>query len=288
MPSSRAALPPRIARRSESSRPVAPSINPIGSISPISAGIVGAHQDVIGAVLRDQIFELVMGIDQRVEIQPLQISRRHFLDAGAGVGPRRGGVVDAPGIGRQIAAAMRQHDLQPGIILQHPAEDQVMHRHRRVERVADHVREIVIAEAARLGEPVRMHEDEQPQLLDARPDRAEALGRQILAGDMRHDLDAAKAERFVQPVEFGDGEFGRLERHRAEPDEAVRILAADLGDEVVDRARGRRGRDRDRRRNRSGAAPARSPGCRSPYGPCRRSAARANCPARRCARRWRG
>jgi SOS response associated peptidase (SRAP) len=36
--SSRAALPPRIARRPGSSRPLAPSINPIGSNSPISAG----------------------------------------------------------------------------------------------------------------------------------------------------------------------------------------------------------------------------------------------------------
>ena len=43
----------------------------------------------------------------------------------------------------------------------------------------------------------------------------------------------------MQPVEFGDGKLGRLERHRAEPDEAVGMLAADLGDVVVDDARGR-------------------------------------------------
>src|SRR5262249_2383578 len=37
-PSRRAAFSPRIARRAASSRPVAPSIKPIGSTSPISAG----------------------------------------------------------------------------------------------------------------------------------------------------------------------------------------------------------------------------------------------------------
>ncbi len=38
----------------------------------------------------------------------------------------------------------------------------------------------------------------------------------------------------MQPLQFGDGEFRRLERHRAEADEAVRVLAADLGQIVVD------------------------------------------------------
>jgi hypothetical protein len=38
----------------------------------------------------------------------------------------------------------------------------------------------------------------------------------------------------VQPLQLGDGQFRRLERHRAEPDKAVRVIAADLGDVVVD------------------------------------------------------
>ena len=47
-----------------------------------------------------------------------------------------------------------------------------------------------------------------------------------------------KPERFVQPVEFGDRQIGRLKRHRAERDKAVGMAAADLGDVVVDDARG--------------------------------------------------
>ncbi len=133
---------------------------------------------------------------------------------------------------------MRDDELQTGVVLQHPAKDQVMHRHGRVERVADHIGEVMVMEPACFGEAVGMHEHEQSQLLAAREDRAEARFRQIRAGDMRHDLDAAKPERFVQPVEFGDRQLGRLKRHRAEPDETVGIAAAHLGDLVIEGARG--------------------------------------------------
>ena len=133
-----------------------------------------------------------------------------------------------------------------------------MDRDGRVERVADHVDQIMVAEPPRLGEPGRVHEHQQAELLDAGEDLAEALGRQILAADIGRDLDAAEAQGFVQPVEFGDGEIGRLERHRAERHEAIRVASGDVGEVVVDDARGgdpeigvgaviglvRRGRDR--------------------------------------------
>ena len=98
----------------------------------------------------------------------------------------------------------------------------MMQSDRRVERVADHIVEIVVGEAAASVNPSGMHKDEQAQLFAAREDLAEALGRQILAGDMGHDLDAAEAQRFVQPVEFGDRQLRGLERHGAEADKAVR------------------------------------------------------------------
>ena len=49
---------------------------------------------------------------------------------------------------------LRKHQLQLRTFLQHAAEDQMMHRHRGVERIADHVGEVMIAETPRLGEPV--------------------------------------------------------------------------------------------------------------------------------------
>ena len=133
---------------------------------------------------------------------------------------------------------MREHQLQVRAFLQHAAEDQVMHGHRGIQRIADHVGEVVIAEAARLGEPGRVHEDRQTELFGLGEDPAEAVGRQVLAGDVGGDLDAAQSERSVQPFEFGDRKLRRLERHRAQADEAIRMAADDVGDVVVDRARG--------------------------------------------------
>src|SRR5207253_3254466 len=113
----------------------------------------------------------------------------------------------------------------------------MMQRHGGVERVTDYVGEVMVGKAPGLGEPVGMHEHDEPQLLGACEDLAKAIGRKILAGDMGHDLDAAKPQRFVQSVEYGNRETGSLKRHCAEADETVWVTAADLSDEIVDGAR---------------------------------------------------
>src|SRR5271166_1662786 len=74
-------------------------------------GIIGPHQDMVGAVLRDEVFELMVGIDYRVEIEPLQISRGHPVDLLASIRAGRCGVINATRIGRQITAAVRQYEL---------------------------------------------------------------------------------------------------------------------------------------------------------------------------------
>ena len=114
----------------------------------------------------------------------------------------------------------------------------MMKCHRRIERVADYIGEIVIGKTPGLGEPVGMHEDHQAQLFTSGEGLAEAVGRQILAGHVGHDLDAAKTQGFVQSLELGDREIGSLEGHSPEPDETVRVAAANLGNEIVDGARG--------------------------------------------------
>jgi hypothetical protein len=87
---------------------------------------------VVGAVFLDQVFELVMGVDERVEIDPLQVGRRHPADALAAIRARRGGVVDAAWISRQKPAAMRDHQLEIRIIGEHAAKDQVMQSDCRI------------------------------------------------------------------------------------------------------------------------------------------------------------
>src|SRR6516225_3599416 len=167
-------------------------------------GIVGAHQDVIRTILLDQIVELMVGVDKRVKIDALEVGRRHPVELFAAIRPRRRGVVDATRIGRQEAAAMGNDELQVRMVAQHAAKDQMMERHGRIERVADHIGKIVVGKASSFGEPVRMHEHHEAKFLAAGEDLAETFGRQILSGNMGHDLDAAKTQRFVQSLELGD------------------------------------------------------------------------------------
>ena len=87
-----------------------------------------------------------------------------------------------------------EDDAQPWVAVEHPAEDQVMHGNRRVERVADDVDEVVVGEPPRLGKPGRVHEDQHAKLFDPREDLAEAFGRKVFAGDIGRDLDAAEAQ----------------------------------------------------------------------------------------------
>src|SRR5690348_14519003 len=152
---------------------------------------------MFGAVLLDEVFKLVVREDNRVEIEPLQIRRRHPIYLLAAVGARRCRMVDAAGISRQIAAAMGDDELQIGVVVKHTAEDQMMDGDGRIEWVANDIDEVMVGKPPRLGKAGRVHEDEKSEFLDAGEHLAESLGREILAGDIGRDLDAAETERFV-------------------------------------------------------------------------------------------
>src|SRR5215471_2124151 len=107
---------------------------------------------------------------------------------------------------------------------------------RRVERVADYVDEVMIGEAPGFGKAGRVHEDKQAELLDAGEYLTKPLGREVFARNICRNLDAAKPQRFVDAVELGDRQVGRLKRHRAERGEAVGVAADDVRQIVVDDA----------------------------------------------------
>ena len=64
----------------------------------------------------DQIVELVVGVDKRVKIDALEVGRRHPVELFAAIRARRRGVIDAPRISWQKAAAMGNHELQVRMI----------------------------------------------------------------------------------------------------------------------------------------------------------------------------
>ncbi len=147
------------------------------------------------------------------------------------------GVVHAAGIGRQEAAAMRDADLQLRMRVEHAPEDEVADGHGRIERIADHVAEIVLREPAAIGEAVGVQEDQDTEFFGLGEDRPEPLLGKIGAGDVGAELDAAQAERLHRALQLRHRKFGGLHRHRAEADESVGVPGDRCGNVVVDQAR---------------------------------------------------
>jgi hypothetical protein len=96
----------------------------------------------------------------------------------------------------EVTAAMRQHDLQLRVALDHTVEDEMARGHGGFERIADHVVEVMVEQALALREADRMHEEDDAEVfrfgeegLEVQP----AIGK-IHAVHARVDLDSAQIE----------------------------------------------------------------------------------------------
>ena len=77
-------------------------------------GIVGPEQDLLHPEQFDQGLQLIRRENDGIEIDLLQVETRRLRQRPVRVAARAPGMIDPPGIGRQIAAAMRGDDLQVG------------------------------------------------------------------------------------------------------------------------------------------------------------------------------
>ena len=193
---------------------------------------------MVGAEALDQPAHHQRVVRDGVEVELLQVRRRLALDDGARVRTGAPGMVHArPVVGDEAAAVRHQH-LELGIARHHPVEDQVRHRYGGFQRVADDVVEVVVAQALAVGVAQRVHEDQHAQFLAAREEFLQPQGRvgQVLAVDVGADLHPAQAEVLDRMVQLAHRQFGVLQRHRAQADEAVRMAGHHLRDAFVDLA----------------------------------------------------
>ena len=176
--------------------------------------------------------------DDRIEIDvSVQVRRRRIRQAAVRVRPRTPGMVDASRIGAEIAAAVCGENTEPGMTFEHAVKDQVVQRHRRVERIADHVVEVKARETLRLGEAGRMDEHQRVELLGLLPERREGRIGQFLAVDVGENLDALDAELLHAALELFGCLVAVLHGNAAERNQPVLVLADVFGDAVVERAR---------------------------------------------------
>ena len=120
--------------------------------------------------------------------------------------------------------------------LQHAVEDQVMQRDRGLERIADDVVEIEALEPLAVGEAIGMNDDQEPEFLRLFPERRGDRIGQFLAVDIGQDLHTLEAE-LGDALQFLRGFVAIGQRHRAERDQAVRLLGAIFRDAVIDELR---------------------------------------------------
>src|SRR5664279_1711667 len=137
----------------------------------------------------------------------------------------------------RVLAVHGQH-AKLGMAFEDAVEDQVVQRHRGVERIADHVVEVKARETLRLGETGRVDQHQRVELLGFFPERRESRIGQFLAVDVGKNLDALEAERLHAALEFLCRLVAVLHRHAAERNKPVAVLADIFGDAVVEGAGG--------------------------------------------------
>src|SRR6266436_6699560 len=98
--------------------------------------VVSTHHDSVRTEDVDQICQLVIGEDHRIQIDLPQIGRWWQWQIAMRILPRAPGVIDPAGITGKIATAMHGHQLQIGEARQRSGKDQVVKRERGIERIS--------------------------------------------------------------------------------------------------------------------------------------------------------
>ena len=150
-------------------------------------GEIGARNELPGAKALGQVPQLHRVEDDCVEVGPLQVVARGVL-AVAAVFPGVEGVVVAARISGHEPAAMGDHELEPRYLIERAFVNQVRQCDGAVQRVADHVVQVMGREPLAIGEPRGMHEDHRTQFLRCRKEGEELRVGEFVAVHMTRNL----------------------------------------------------------------------------------------------------
>src|SRR5713226_9532137 len=117
--------------------------------------------------------------------------------------------------------------------LEHSAENELRKGDRRVERIADDIRQVVPGQASAQRRADGMHKDERTEILGRRPEGFETLVVEVHAVDVCADLDAAHAHTAHSLFVLPRGQLWELKRDQAQTDEALRMVATHVGYERI-------------------------------------------------------
>src|SRR5882757_9645953 len=194
--------------------------------------VVAPHQHPVGADYLDQIFQDVVGVADRVVIEATQVIDRRVLDVLqiAALFPAPVEPSDEPG---KRASRMGQADDEPGESIQHTPEDEMRGGDRRLERVAEQIREVVGTQTLVPDHLDRVQKKRQSARLDALIDGQERSVRQILSTNLGGYVEAAQAGQFRGALHLLQRERGLVHRQRREADEPLRMPLVCPGERIV-------------------------------------------------------
>src|SRR5262245_12269520 len=193
--------------------------------------MVAADDDLSGADLRYQVAERFGREYQRIEIELFEIVARPLLQLDVRVAilwRNEAGMVATRRVGAEIAAAMRGDDLQARETVERSFEDQMLQSYRRIERIADGVRQPAVALEApsEFWRALRMDEQHRPKLFRFRPHRMKPWIGKILSKHTAADGGSAQALFLQRRLELLHGEVRILQRERGKCRKAIRARCA--------------------------------------------------------------
>ena len=156
--------------------------------------MIATEHDAIVADELNEVSQRLGPLDERVVEKAAEIAAGQSGVVHARLRPRLVRAVEAADVIGQEAAAVNQHDREPGEPVERAAEDQARGRQGRLERIADQVMQVVAPESLDGLEEKRMQHDRRGEVRGRLPERIERGVAERLAERVRIDHRAEKPE----------------------------------------------------------------------------------------------
>ncbi len=200
--------------------------------------VVAAQGDTVGADQSEQMTQGVGIVDEGVVDEAIE------KGAGAGpavggaeVGPHRVAVGDASDREGKRAAAVGESDAKLGESVEHAAHRERGRGPRGLGGHAHQPRQPVLRHLRGAHHVPRVHEDRGPEAGRGLEDWKQRGLVEVPRLDVRADLHTTESEVADAAFEFGAREVGSLHRDRAETFEAIRAIADDPREVIVEQPR---------------------------------------------------
>ncbi len=132
---------------------------------------------------------------------------------------------------------MNCENFQIGHLLQHARENDVVQSDCRLERVPNHVREIVVMEPVPVGEAVGVKHNKCAEFLSTLPERLEFRIGKLLTVHVGENLDSLHTELTDTAGQLSGGLLAILQRDRTKCGQPIRPAGDELSKPVVYDAR---------------------------------------------------